>query len=895
MRIDNKIKVFISSNCNDEKFKEIRKEIKQKLDDTELVSTYLFEAQASTLPTEVSYCLKVEDSDVCVFLLEDADIPVGVQKEILRAKNTQKKSFYYFLGKTAKDVITLQHSLIESKRCVFHIVDSFDDFIQCIDELVGEIADIYHYYCMGMIIDKYTAEEQYTVNDTNYSVASKSILKNSDKCKDYLSRFVFNDGVTIRYTDDFDMYCSKFLDIMFANKSISDFNVSLFLENLKNKHSKKNYNVIQERWNAIQKYFLGDKDGCLNSLNNALATAKNGKLPEWIIKDILIDIRNMKIMIHNESDQFEATNDVEIELSCSQTPIFYPVLDRCDKQFYDELLSHHIKEKLKSPYTVSFGSGLDRVLDNIVSAYMVAMLYGSLTYIRGIYNRLRYCVFYLCNNYSNWSFRLALCKLMVVASSSKDVERMIDVFNDILDNINDVDANGIYNFAMNIPTKHERSCAILSAFSNIGYYLNDANYSEVEKNVVDIMNAWQTNLNSIVGQVLFRALIKNAERMDQNKLLQFSIDGLKKNFEIYYPDILKLLSNLDYRKCDGEKIKELVNILKEYLAKDGQNFYDDVCFVLVTLFNSRDYKDDSIIDVLREKHNSLYRQYFLPNTTNDEEDFQELLRDEIVAIHRRNETQGKNGLVLYSDNPYDVINNIINMNVNVAESEVIEIINVCFETITSKGQPVSEKINAIKVLLSIYKDRYVNELIYELCRTHMNSIDESVYEAKSWMSNLSSAPLRVGMFLFKVLLSFDYSPDINYVLGSIISSENIADQISVTQLLNSFLSHINYFALSEDIKVIIKNIIITSLQSYNKDLRYWALNALLKLLPYEGELCLKNVYEGMNNGNCYEKQLIIQHAKIILSSNKDAYSTIIEKGLMDSNFMVRLKAAKANA
>lgn len=151
MRIDNKIKVFISSNCGDEKFRKIRKEIKTQLVSNELISVYLFEDQASTFPTEISYCLKVDDSDVCIFLLEDTKIPVGVQKEIARAKNTQKKSLYYFLGETTKDVIALQHSLIESKQCVFRIVDSFDEFMQCVDELGNEIADIYHYYCRGMV------------------------------------------------------------------------------------------------------------------------------------------------------------------------------------------------------------------------------------------------------------------------------------------------------------------------------------------------------------------------------------------------------------------------------------------------------------------------------------------------------------------------------------------------------------------------------------------------------------------------------------------------------------------------------------------------------------------------------------------------------------------------
>ncbi len=898
MRIDNKIKVFISSNCGDEKFRKIRKEIKTQLVSNELISVYLFEDQASTFPTEISYCLKVDDSDVCIFLLEDTKIPVGVQKEIARAKNTQKKSLYYFLGETTKDVIALQHSLIESKQCVFRIVDSFDEFMQCVDELGNEIADIYHYYCRGMVIDKNTAKEQYVVNDTNYVAVPKSILKNSDRCENYLKGFVFSDKVEIKHTDDFDLYCSKFLDVLFSNKNINDYNVSLLLESIKDKHSKEYFDVVQLRWYAIQKYFLGDKDGCLNCLNSALTLAEKYKIPEWMIKDIIIDIRNTESMIYNERQDRNVFSKAETKLTYSSTPLFYPVLDRCDKQFYEELLNHSFKEKLKSPFTISFGSGLVGILNNIVSSYMVSMLYGSLTHIRNIYDRLRYCAFYLCNNYSNWSFRLALCKLMVVASDSKDVAKMIDVFNDILDKINDVDAKAIYDFSKNIPTVHEQKCATLSAFSNIGRYLNDVDYIDAENTVLNIMDDWLNNYNHNVGHVLLAALINNSIRMNQNKLLQFSIKAIKNDCNLFYNEIFRLLSNLNFSKCESQDVKDLLCLLKERIQHDDScskesYFNDGVCVLLATIYNNSEHKDDSLIEVLKEKYYESYKNYFASNMVKDEKDFCELIQNEVKKIKNRNSIQGKNGVIGYVDNPYGVIKNIVEMAVDIQDNEVCAIIDACFETLLARRQTVDAKIDAIELLLLIYSEKHNNETICNLGKDFVNHGNDLYHTAQIVLSNLSCEPLKFGFFLFKVLLKLDYSEDVDYQLSDVLSNDNVVDQVKYMKLLDAFLSNINYIGLEREIKVIIKNSIIYYLQTSNKDVRYCALKALLKLLPFEKVLCMKYIYEAINNGNCYEKNLIIMHLKSISKIDKDAYDTILGKCLVDSDYHVRINALKA--
>lgn len=76
-----KIKVFISSICGVEKYDKVRAELKKAIERTQLVDVYTFESRgASTLPAGDHYILALKDSDICIFLIDNADgIKAGVQ------------------------------------------------------------------------------------------------------------------------------------------------------------------------------------------------------------------------------------------------------------------------------------------------------------------------------------------------------------------------------------------------------------------------------------------------------------------------------------------------------------------------------------------------------------------------------------------------------------------------------------------------------------------------------------------------------------------------------------------------------------------------------------------------------------------------------------------------
>ena len=109
-----KIKVFISSICGVERYDKVRLELKKAIESTQLAEVYLFEgAGASTLSAGNHYTWALEDSDICIFLIDNADgIRPGVQAEIDTVNKYKIKALYYFCDETQKEKTALEQSLM---------------------------------------------------------------------------------------------------------------------------------------------------------------------------------------------------------------------------------------------------------------------------------------------------------------------------------------------------------------------------------------------------------------------------------------------------------------------------------------------------------------------------------------------------------------------------------------------------------------------------------------------------------------------------------------------------------------------------------------------------------------------------------------------------------------
>lgn len=346
-----KIKVFISSICGVEKYDKVRDELKTAIERTQLADVYTFESkEASTLPAGNHYTWALEDSDICIFLIDNTDgIKPGVQAEIDTVKKHNIKALYYFCDETQKEKTALEQSLMGAhfakSKTVHHFSELSQDGAQA---LIDDIVAIYHYYCTGKIVlnsgenDEIQAVDVVGTEKYQLPTIPKSTLKNVDKCRDYFLKFVlgYSRG---RYPDEtentseFDDWGIQFLPILFEGKSIKHFNTAMYLDALKVQQDNGHYQVVQIRWQAIQAYFAGNIEKCVEYLESALSLAKETNQPTWVIKDILVDLRNQSLtrcIIRNEYSDIPAQK----ELTESSKELYYPILDRIHESLHEKYI-----------------------------------------------------------------------------------------------------------------------------------------------------------------------------------------------------------------------------------------------------------------------------------------------------------------------------------------------------------------------------------------------------------------------------------------------------------------------------------------------------------------------------------------------------------------------------
>ena len=260
-----KIKVFISSICGVEKYDKVRAELKSAIESTQLADAYTFESKgASTLTAGNHYTFALEESDICIFLIDNADgIGQGVQVEIDTVKKYNIKALYYFCDENQKEKTALEQSLMGARFAKSKTVHSFSELSKDgAQALIDDIVAVYHYYCKGRIIvkpDERDEIQEVEIADTEkYQLPTipKAILKNVDKCKGYILKFVLgysrgNFEDEKEKSSEIDEWGLEFLQVLLEGKSIKCFKTAMYLETLKKQQEEEHYQIICIRWQAV--------------------------------------------------------------------------------------------------------------------------------------------------------------------------------------------------------------------------------------------------------------------------------------------------------------------------------------------------------------------------------------------------------------------------------------------------------------------------------------------------------------------------------------------------------------------------------------------------------------------------------------------------------------------
>lgn len=905
-----KIKVFISSICCVEKYDKVRADLKSAIEGTQLADAYTFESKgASTLSAGSHYTWALEDSDICIFLIDNEDgINPGVQAEIDTVKKHNIKALYYFCDETQKEKTALEQSLMGAHFAKSKTVHSFSELSQDgAQALIDDIVAIYHYYCTGRIDlnsgenDEIQAVDVVGTEKYQLPTIPKSTLKNVDKCRDYFLKFVLG-YPRGRYQDEtektseFDDWGIQFLPILFEGKSIKHFNTAMYLDALKAQQDNEHYQVVQIRWQAIQAYFAGDIEKCVEHLEAALNLAKETNQPTWVIKDILLDLRNQhwtRCTIRNEFSETPAQK----ELTESSEELYYPILDRIHESLHEKYIEGLYKKKTESPYSVTIGNNLDQYGEMLASSLIVSMYNGSLTHILLIYEKIRDFVFYLSCKYDDWNLRLNLYKLAIFAGKEKEIKGIQDSYPDVLNKLTANEAASIMDFCLNHPIKYKRLSSQLLAFGAVGYFLDDKSFEYHQKAIVEEIKSWLSSDNPVIaiGQNIFKSLSGVAYRISQDVLVEICCQFIEKHYSRWYMDMFKFIADrLDLRKMTIESAQALVSHINSVLDSEKEREQINYALGFLCVLRKQNTEltvtmDKKIAESFPKYYESTYK---LETTENEKRDMPIFVREYVERIKKNNETQGKNGTYFgHGIREIATVRSILLGRDIVFDSETMDmLISTVSDTILISKEGISTKLDAIALLICIavkYPEDYTrNQGVYEKLFEQQKTIE--VADNSIISSNIDSVSLKIGLQLLYTAMGKDVYADILELMPYI--QGDVSTTISVTHLIVEYLESSENVMLQSRVEAIILQNVLQWLHSEYTDIRWNATRILLTMSRNLENCGIVNhqLVNLVDSNSVYIKNLIIRHLHKIDGITDETKEYIISKCRHDANFVVRM-------
>lgn len=910
-----KIQVFISSTCGDEpekqKYNYVREALKILIESTGFAETYVYESEgSSTISAGRHYTFALEDCDVCIFLIDNNDgIPTGVQKEIDTAKKHGIKSFFYFCDQFSKTETPLQKSLKGAKHAKSETIHDFKDLIKGgATGLINDLIMVYKHYCKRRLIwyGELSTEQSTDLSNIESSfyldsIAPKDVLTNIDCCVYYFTKLILGHSCDeVKNTGDVDQLCAAFLPVLFEGVTINEDSLSSLLLEIKKHQTVQHFIVTEKRYEAIKKYYSGDLESSINKLDEALQIAKQNCLSEWLIKDILIDLRNQDMLLQESRNTYSPKSRYQNELDNSKSLFYYPLLDRLDSDYYKGIIQQAVKYKTETPETIHFGHGLGIYIKSLSGIYVLAMYNGSLTHLQLLYERIKFISFYYATKYSNWSIKKVLLKTTIILGKQKETDGMVRCFGDLLSKMNEKDAYEIYSFSNNRPIAHKRFISKLDAFRITCYYMDDESFNFVWSELYELISKWVEDENSVtvIGYKIFPALEGGYLRIPQNQLIEIICNCIHKNKRRFYDEIFKLIRkciNLD--QASPENAANLLEVIINIVRNPDERIHiyglETALFTLRKKHRELTEKlDKTIADEMPDFYNSTYR---LETTVEENTDMPGFLKSYIIQVRKDNEEQGKNGKFFGQWNrPHITIKNILRQSTAEFSNELIDsAFKVSSETLLRENQIIEAKMDAIELLVYLIKsqssiqERNKNKIIELL------SNKQKVENAQAIMTNLSETSLKFSALLLYNCLGEDITVELLNTLVDI-GDDTLSNRKASAAFIN-YLEVNNLPVLGTRLEHIILQQTIGWCVESDLNVRLNAVQILFLLLrniKNKNVVC-NQLVKLMDADNFYIKNKILRNIYLLKDIDFETFKYIIKKASIDTNYVVRKVADEA--
>ena len=918
IQITNKVKVFISSNCDsnedkqkgNSKYSVMRKSLKPLLESTKVCEVYVFEEGTATSCNVVSsYMNQLEDSDLAIVIVDNKDgIGSGTQNEINRIFALNKKCIYVFCNEREKEKTELEKQLLKSTSNPKYItVPEFADIPKMVYEsVVNDILTIYTSYCRGRVELIGQKRSQVDGEDDNIGLFK---VEDTNFSKEYMSHFAYTKAILKKEAGllvgeeptatDTDKRCSDLLGYVIGSQLAASPSFDLINQDVKQLHKGNMQKLVTIRYEAVEAYFSGDLSECIKKLEEAMSFINSCKnIPKWLLKDVAIDLRNVQLEVDHEEGLINLHLHGQDILDEDNEPLYYPIIDRIVSDYYEGIIKSRFNHLTQSPYTVNFG-GADYTFEKAANGFIVAYYYGSITHMLMTRKRIYDYTLGLSLEIRDHRMFMFTVRLLLLSCEEKMLSQFLDAYGENTNNINSNDVKCLLDSISKQPVRYRRILAKENALRYFGYYYSDNVFKKESEEL--IYEVKESIISGYTEGRLIKPLldaIKNTlYRFQEKEALEFVLFVFEKQHGRYYEDVFLFLYNFRFTTLTKKDQKLYQSFMIKALEnEDIRNNSHEIYQAIQTLRQCESIDHKPLDDVVKRYNNSFYENTYRLNVEEHDSEQAWMFTERFVEeIKKDNSIQGKGGTYsahLY--NPYLTISNILEKDdLKYSSDQLKIIIDALRGTIFAKTQTVEAKVGALELLCVIQLKQPSNRQISKLYKEIIDRREEILYAKDLFLvKGYSNNNINMCICILGLILKQGVEKEIGIRLVEI-QNGDISEQITVLRFFER-LYRFDFSKLSSYAYDALFHFLLNESYSDNSDVRIRSIIVMAKISEAKyKEICLERFVTIMDNADYKGKVGLLYHFKKEDLSNPTV-RFIFDKGKVDTHYWVRVASNRFN-
>ncbi len=659
--------------------------------------------------------------------------------------------------------------------------------------------------------------------------------------------------------------------------------------------------VLINRWNGNIASFNDDFLSAKKYLENAYSIARENQIEEWLIRDILLDLRNSTFRLAEKNKNYGRNTEFLDSLENLEDWNFTPCLDRSLLDGMEDVQNILFKKFTDSPNTIYItDQSIPQTLEHVVEAICYGMCFGSYTYLRVIRDRLAQIFYIYSKNYNSFDLLREALRLFAMEASIGSIKKILETDKERLYAGVSGSPEKLINYI--VPKREGDLSKIIRCvlIESLGEYLPDEKITDIEKYLMVCLEG-QFSLSETLDlkRSALRSLSKNVERINMNQIIS-KLLGLISNNRLVNDEILELLARVSWKNITKEVAfnvaKKLVEI--KTLFHSSNKLYE----ILLEIRNDYGpYNPEYESSLLKECENlkSLDAVYYFSKLTG--EDYQQERQKIALEILERLE---KGNSVLHGQSPVIVSSfggyNIIYIYFQYASNGIFGNIQRAAEIYKSilenPNHYVSAKYATLNMISVLFHSG--NKLAVE----YGPKIVESCYNDQKKVLKYTDDDLfkegykeRLELKLHQMYLAFSKKLTFDEIVVK--SSEYLMNGLRDIRLeAVEFLKEALNICSDSEKNALFELLYMKTFDS-SETVRLTAITALNDATMNKtnwSEICIKRMKILVKDSNdLVRNSVVISARKGLMNSKNEGYVSILEWAKLDAHYAIRNRAKKA--